>query len=169
MRFRWVEGICAMPGSRIEGTGGHVFVTDRHLSNAHLKLVTMCLEITDAGCWIAPPGADNMPARFMVDGETDLARRWSWRIHNGPIPEGHRIYMSCCTYDCVNPLHMYAYKAGEENRPRRIVRPNAKLTWEIVEKMRKIENPDVSLLSYLHDVHPSTIRAILQGKTWIKK
>lgn len=153
---------------RIYGRGDYV-IEDDHLARAHQKLMMLILETTDTDCWIVPPIGQGAPARFMLDGKTDLCRRWSWRVFNGPIPEGHRVYMKCGSEHCVNPLHMYAYKRTRQKRERKIVRPKAKLNWEIVEHMRSLEDPDIAMLAFEYQVHPSTIRAILQRKTWVNQ
>ncbi|GAA2322140.1 hypothetical protein GCM10010149_89100 [Nonomuraea roseoviolacea subsp. roseoviolacea] len=142
---------------------------DDHLVRAHKKLLAQVVKVSDTGCCLVKPtGASGAPARFMVEGDHDLSRRWAWRIYCGPIPAGHRIYTTCGESECVAPAHLMAYRHEPPPRaPRRVVRPRAKLTWSIVQEMRALNEPSVSELAYLHDVHPSTIRAILSGKTWV--
>ena len=107
------------------------------------------------------------PSRIMVDGDHDLARRWSWRIFCGPIPEGHRVYVTCGMPDCVFPYHLVAYRAEKPaRRVRRTHRPRAKLGWDEVDAIRLDTERSIAQMAEDYQVHPSTIRAILAGRTW---
>ncbi|MFI6495914.1 HNH endonuclease [Nonomuraea typhae] len=144
-------------------------VIDEHLKTAVKKLDKQIAEIRENGCKIVPPvGPTKVAPRFMVNGDYDLSRRWSWRLHHGPIPEGHRIYTSCHDRYCVAPEHLFAYRA--ERKPkgeRKIVRPLAKLDWTKVAEIRASED-DYATLATRYGVHPTTIRSIRDGKTWVK-
>lgn len=143
---------------------------DEHLRTAVKKLAKQITEVrNDTNCQIVPPvGPTKVAPRFMVNGDYDLSRRWSWRLNHGPIPAGHRIYVSCGERYCISPEHLFAYRA--ERKPkgeRKIVRPLAKLTWLQVDEIRA-STEDLNTLASRYSVHPTTIRSIRDGKTWVK-
>ena len=106
--------------SIIHGTGTYLETSmqDDHLVKAAAKLAKQIVVVNEQGCCLVCPMKNDQAARFMVAGDYDLSRRWSWRIYNGPIPDGHRIYVSCYEPNCVEPTHLYAYKAERSVRPR---------------------------------------------------
>lgn len=49
-----------------------------------------------------------------VDGKRVIARRLSWELHYGPIPEGMGVYRWCPRqHECVNPNHLFLSKPGD--------------------------------------------------------
>ena len=62
-------------------------------------------------CWLWTAGTGvrrngAMFGKFKVSGRTIPARRYSWELANGPIPDGARVAFSCGESLCVNPEHM---------------------------------------------------------------
>ena len=55
--------------------------------------------VDESGCWLW-----NRPA---LTWKGEVARRYSYRVNNGDIPERRRISVSCGQRECVNPAHLY--------------------------------------------------------------
>lgn len=58
-------------------------------------------EINDCWEWQAP--LDSGYGRFWLNGQTELAHRYSYILANGPIPDGLQIDHLCRNRACVNP------------------------------------------------------------------
>lgn len=58
-------------------------------------------------CWVWVGGLHrNGHGKFGADGRAQLAHRWSYEHHRGPIPEGLEIDHLCNNPPCVNPRHL---------------------------------------------------------------
>lgn len=74
------------------------------------------------GCWLwtASKRFKGYGAFVWVNAAGDIvqgrAHRFSWEIHNGPIPEGLCVLHHCDTPACVRPDHLWLGTKADNNR-----------------------------------------------------
>ena len=144
------------------------------------------VEKTD-GCWLwtAYKNADGY-GKFRISGKSHSAHRFSWILHNGPIPElpdtdyrGTCVLHRCDTPPCVNPDHLFlgsqldnmvdrgskdrqAHQPGETN-------PRAILTELEVSSIRTLYGHGgytQKELGIKFGCGRSTVSHIVNNKTW---
>lgn len=75
------------------------------------------------------------------------AHRFSWEMHNGPIPDGMDVCHNCPGGDnpsCVNPAHLFLGTRADNNRDmatkgrvrQGVTHPCARLTEDVVRQIR---------------------------------
>lgn len=95
-------------------------------------------------CWLWT-GAGVRYGGFGVEGKVVQTHRYSWELHNGPIPDGLFVLHSCDNVKCVKPAHLFLgtnadnvqdkVNKGREARGEKI--GSSKLTWKEVRAIRK--------------------------------
>lgn len=135
---------------------------------------------------------------YQKDGEVvqGRAHRYSWELHNGPIPDGLCVLHDCPTGDnpaCVNPEHLWLGSKADNNRdaivkgrrkrkpnglrPRRAKKlgyrrgeehPNSRLTRADIENMRadRTKGMSFSILGKRYGVSIAHAFRIVHGKVW---
>ena len=106
------------------------------------------------------------------------AHRFSWVLHNGPIPTGMCVLHRCDNPPCVNIKHLFLgtreQNNADRNRKKRtvIVRGEksgrAILNRQIVKLIKRHIKKGVTFshLGQLFGVRWQTIQAIAKGRTW---
>lgn len=65
-------------------------------------------ELMGTKCWLWTGGIrDRQYGSIRVREKMILSHRFSWVLHNGPIPTGLLVLHACDVPLCVNPLHLW--------------------------------------------------------------
>jgi len=101
----------------------------------------------DDSCWIwTGNGTKDGYGRLSVDGRKTRAHRFSYELHNGPIPDGLLVCHHCDVPLCCNPKHMFLgttkdnvqdmLAKGRVRPLRGTASPNARLNEDQVREIR---------------------------------
>jgi hypothetical protein len=67
-------------------------------------------DANDKGCW-EWQGYRHPQGRYgylkVAGNKTAKAHRYSWELHNGPIPEGADVLHTCDNPPCIRPSHLF--------------------------------------------------------------
>lgn len=109
------------------------------------------------------------------------AHRFSWELHNGPIPKGDGFHGTCVCHHCdnppcVNPRHLFLGShadnlrdAGKKGRmPRGRAHVHNRLTEEQVVEivLRKEAGESQRSIARSFGLHPSSVNRIFNGTAW---
>lgn len=135
----------------------------------------------NTGCWLWAGRHDsNGYGRGHFYKRTiQLAHRFSYVIHKGPIPEGSCALHVCDNPACVNPDHLYLGDQRQNNIDRDVRKRQktkrgkehklAKLTDDDVRQIRLLHEPRVFAtrrLAKIFGVSQRKIMDIIQNKSW---
>ena len=131
------------------------------------------------GCWLWSKGVAGGRAKGrygqmrMPDHSGKSAHRVSYELHHGSIPETMAVCHRCDTPLCVRPDHLFLGTVAENNADKRAkgretpleARPNAKLTWAIVETIRA-SSDDCSSLGRQFGISRGMAWRVKTHKSW---
>lgn len=130
------------------------------------------------GCWLWTGSVNTYGYGQIRDesGRYTSAHRVSWRLANGPIPEGQSVLHRCDTPRCVRPDHLFLGSQADNMRDKREKarqcrgsrHPFSKLTEAAVVEIRAaIANGEsFKTIAQRHGVTYHAIADISQGKRW---
>lgn len=116
--------------------------------------------------------------KFGIGSVVYLAHRVSWRLANGPVPDGLCVCHHCDNPPCVNPAHLFLGSQSDnlqdmfrKSRARRALgerAPKAKLTESGVVRIRELRAGGRTLreIARLYGITEGTVRAAVTGRTW---
>jgi hypothetical protein len=137
------------------------------------------------GCWlwVGNLGIGGY-GRIVVNGVKVKAHRYSWEIHNGPVPDGLFVCHSCDRPGCVRPDHLFlgtnadnrrdsvekgrhavGYRMGEDCHFAKLSADDAR---EIRRRhVRRSRGPNgTKAMAAEFGVLPEAIRRVLRGNSW---
>ena len=143
----------------------------------------------NTGCWlwVGTLRGSNLYGVIKSNGKSTAAHRYSYETFKGQIPEGFVVCHHCDTPSCVNPNHLFIgtqadneadkVRKGRQSKGERHCAalshlnrkgensPRAKLTWKIVDEIRKDARPQ-RIIASLYNVSQTVISNIKLNKTW---
>lgn len=129
-------------------------------------------------CWIWTGSNTRGYGVMAMNGAMYRVHRFSWELHNGPIPKGLMVCHRCDNPSCVRPDHLYAGSAKQNmhdclSRGRYPYRfalenPKSKLTPNDVRMIREVY-PTVQApqLARRYGVHKKTIYDVIHRRSWL--
>lgn len=155
----------------------------RHLSEDQaFEYLLKNSAVTERGCWEWVGGRSKSgygACNRNVGGHREsLIHRWSWYIHNGPIPDGMWVLHHCDNPPCCNPDHLFLgtqldnlkdmINKGRDTKARGSKIGLSKLKEMDVVEIKTLIKSGVKCreIAIKFGVSKRTINYISQGKSW---
>jgi hypothetical protein len=128
----------------------------------------------NTGCWLwGKGGTTHGYGGIKINGKSQLAHRFSYRVFRGDIPEKHLVCHKCDVRVCVNPDHLFIGTIQDNSRDMvnkgRQVRGEgtgiSKLTDDAVRSIL-ISRERTYILARKYGVHPTVISRTRRGLAW---
>jgi hypothetical protein len=127
-------------------------------------------------CW-KWTGYGNSYGQFMTGGQVVQAHRFSWELHCGPIPDGLHILHKCDNPECTRPDHLFLGTVADNSadmvsKGRACSgedKPNSKLTWADIHRMRRLWNTgkyQQKELAVIFGIARPNVSLIVRNKLW---
>ncbi len=120
-------------------------------------------------CWVWFGGENQGYGVFNRDGSLILAHRYSWIMHNGPIPEGLYVCHMCDNPACVRPDHHFLGTQKENMHDARakgrMRNRNKRLTPSEILLIRSAEGT-LEQVAHRFGTAVSTVLNIRKRRTW---
>lgn len=132
------------------------------------------IPVTESGCWLWTGGVnpDGYGTCSRTHRGTNLAHRYSYAIHHGPIPRGMCVCHACDVPSCVNPNHLFlgsnvvnTSDKTTKGRQAKVQRISGRLTEQDVIAILACSDP-CYVIANRYGVSDSAISYIKLGKTW---
>lgn len=135
----------------------------------------------NSGCWLWTKGLFNSGyGSLYLNGKSELAHRFAWRLHKGPIPIGLCVLHRCDVPSCVNPEHLFVGTKADNNidmiakgraRKRGLrgeENPKARLTASQADEIRKRHSlgETQARLGKVYGVTQATIWRVVHSHSW---
>jgi hypothetical protein len=100
------KGLCAKHYHRVRRRGS--FTDGPTCQGVPEKRFWRFVKKMRASCWLWAGGRQAQGYGAFGNGERVVyAHRFSWQLHNGPIPKGLNVLHRCDVPPCVNPKHLF--------------------------------------------------------------
>lgn len=122
------------------------------------------------GCWERPIYKGDRYSRIRIGRKIVGAHRFSWELHNGPIPDGMDVLHDCDNPPCVRPDHLHLgthadnmAEAGARGRKATVLSTGDVLA---MRSLRANTGATYKAIACLYGVSYETARKAILRKTW---
>lgn len=132
------------------------------------------------GCWLWKGATPNgRYGRFGFGGRKMSAHRFSWELHNGPVPDGKHVLHRCDVTLCVRLDHLFLgdhqanmddmKRKGRDNRSHPgTAQAAAKIDDDRVRRIREAHSAGARQVDIAaeHGIAQTTVSRIIRRKAW---